>query len=109
VFAGFTTTITKQTTATAIIRKLTAFWPWKVMGRPVMSSCSLPNAISEPVTVSAPKSTSKLSAAATPVGIAPPRCRYSTIPTSVAARAPKACEKAMNCGIDVISIFIAIG
>ena len=29
-------------------------------------------------------------------------CRHSTTPTSVAAMAPNACEKAMNCGIAVI-------
>ena len=33
----------------------------------------------------------------------------STMPTSVAAMAPKACEKAMNCGIAVIGTFMAIG
>ena len=56
----------KQPKATAMSAKLTAFCPRKVIGRPVISSCSLPNAMNEPVTVSAPNSTSKPSAPATP-------------------------------------------
>ena len=100
--------------ATAIIARFTAFCPLNVMGLPVISSCSLPNAMNDPVTVRAPKSTSSPSAAARPCvsassPLAPLRVRYSTTPTSVAAIAPNACENAMNCGIAVILIFIAIG
>ena len=42
---------------------LTAFCPLYVIGRPGRISCSLPNAMKLPVTVSDPKSTSKPSAA----------------------------------------------
>ena len=73
---------------------LTTFWP--VIGhrlRRRCSSCSLPNAMKLPVTVSEPSSTSKPSAAICAVPIAPrrraTRCSTPATPTSVAASAPK--------------------
>jgi hypothetical protein len=52
----------KHPTATANSMRLTTFCPLYVTGRPVMNSCSFPNAMKLPVTVSEPKSTSKPSA-----------------------------------------------
>ena len=69
--------------------RFTAFCPLKVIGRPVMSSCSLPNAMNDPVTVSAPNSTSNPSAAASPcVSPSSPRrrCARDTPPRPPAWR-----------------------
>ena len=87
----------------------TAFCPLYVTERPVMIPCSLPKAMKLPVTVSAPKSTSKPTAAIFVVPRFAPYSQYSATPTSVAASAPNMCEIAMRCGIAVIGTCVPIG
>jgi|GEM_PF-6621944 len=87
----------------------TVFCPRKVTGRPVMNSWSLPKAMKLPVTVSAPNSTSKPSAAMVERGSPCSLIRYSATPTSVAASAPNMWLIAIRCGIAVIGTNIPSG
>ena len=87
------------------------FCPLKVSGLEGRSPCSLPKAIRLPVTVSAPKSTSKPSAAIWPRPTpAPfPLDQNSATPTSVAATAPNMCEMAIRCGMAVMGTRVPSG
>jgi len=99
---GATLRVTISPTAPVSSSRLSRFCNGQTTGRPGRISWSLPNAITLPVTVSAPRNTSKPSAAMVPWGAAAPSCRYSLMPTSVAATAPAACDSATHCGIAVI-------
>ena len=82
------------------------------MGRPGRISANLPNAMNDPVTVSAPNSTSMPSAVMWETAmISPSRNAVvnSATPTSVAARAPNMWEKAIRCGIAVIGTHMPRG
>jgi hypothetical protein len=78
-----------------------------VIGRVGIISCSLPAAIRLPVNVKPPRITSM---AIAPVrnGVSAPSCSHSeylAVPTSAAARPPKACESAVRCGTAVSGTF----
>jgi hypothetical protein len=87
-----------------------AFWPRYVIGEPRISSWSLAKAIKLPVIVSEPNITSNAIAPMRARPSSPPAIRMSYLarPTSVAASAPKAWERAIRCGIAVIGMKIAI-
>ncbi len=78
------------------------------MGLPWIVPCSLPAAISDPVVVSAPSITSNPSAPRVTTPISAPWMMNSPTPTSAAASAPKACESAVRCGIEVMGTNSAI-
>ena len=90
------------------ISRFRAFWPRNCTGLPAMTPCSLPAAISEPVVVRAPSMTSNPSAPRVTVPSSEPFTTNSPMPTRAAARAPKACESAVRCGMAVMGTLMAI-
>jgi hypothetical protein len=100
-----TATHTRPAIAISARSPLTTCWPGYVIGRPVISSCSLRNAMMEPVNEIEPMiavSTDAMERSGATASIDGLSLRYSALATIAAAPPPQPLKIATICGIAVI-------